>query len=101
MQIRLIRNPDILKSVTCRSRHPFTVGFAAETDNVLEYARTKLEHKNLDMIIANEVGDGKAFGQSTNQLTVISQGSQRSLGPDSKDNLAKQLVTIITEAYEN
>jgi phosphopantothenoylcysteine decarboxylase/phosphopantothenate--cysteine ligase len=101
MQITLIRNPDILKSVTSKPNHPFTIGFAAETDNVLEYAKSKLKNKNLDMIIANEVGNGKAFGQSTNELTVISQQNQLSLGPDSKDNLAKQLVTIISEEYEN
>lgn len=101
MQINLVRNTDILKSVTALPKHPFTVGFAAETENVIAYAKSKLKKKNLDMIIANEVGDGKAFGQSTNQLTVISKNNEKSLGPDSKQNLARKLVTVITEAYEN
>ena len=101
MQVSFIRNPDILKSVTSLDKHPFTVGFAAETENVIKYAKAKLENKNLDMIIANEVGDGKAFGQSTNKLIVISKKSKRVLGPDSKLNLAKDLVTIITDKYED
>ena len=101
MQLDLIRNPDILKSVTALTSHPFTIGFAAETNDVLEHAIGKLKNKNLDMIIANEVGNGKAFGQATNELTVISQDQQHKLGPDTKINLAKNLVTIIAEAYED
>lgn len=101
MQINLIRNPDILKSVTAMDNHPFTVGFAAETNNLIDYAKSKLKNKSLDMIIANEVGNGKAFGQASNALIVISKQQQQALGPDSKVNLARQLVSIITKAYED
>ena len=100
IQIKLVRNPDILKSVTALDDHPFAVGFAAETNNVIEYAKGKLQKKQLDMIIANEVGAGKAFGQDDNQLTIITEDQSQSLGPDSKSSLARQLVSIIINQYE-
>ncbi len=100
MQIKLVRNPDILKSVTALELPPFTVGFAAETNDVVNYAKSKLENKKLDMIIANEVGDGKAFGLDENQLIIINKDQQINIGPDSKSNLATQLVSIITKQYE-
>ena len=73
IQLKLVPNPDILKSVTELKNPPFSVGFAAETNNVVQYAKQKLKNKNLDMIIANEVGDGKAFGQDENQLIIINK----------------------------
>lgn len=106
MQIKLIRNPDILKSVTELKAAPFSVGFAAETNNVIDFAKKKLKGKNLDIILANEVGKDKGFGQDDNQLTVLSKTNSSSkvnaqpLGPDSKSNLARQLVSIIIEQYE-
>ncbi len=100
MLIKLVKNPDILKSVTKLNAPPFTVGFAAETNNIIDYAKQKLEKKNLDMIVANEVGNGKAFGQDDNRVTILSKERSQTLGPDSKSNLAKQLISIITKAYE-
>ena len=100
MQINMVRNPDILKSVTALDKHPFTVGFAAETDNVIDHAKSKLANKKLDMIIANEVGNGKAFNQPTNELIILTSQNEQHMGPDSKLNLANKLVRIITEQYE-
>ena len=56
MSIELVRCPDILASVAALADAPFTVGFAAETEKVDDYARSKLEKKKLDMIVANRVG---------------------------------------------
>ncbi len=100
LHVKLIRNPDILQSVTQLAQPPFAVGFAAETNDVADYAKQKLKNKNLDMIIANEVGHGKAFGQDENQLLVIDNNQMLNIGPDSKTNLSSQLVSIITNQYE-
>ena len=99
MQITLVRNPDIVKSVTELDNPPFTIGFAAETNNVEGFAKDKLVAKNLEMIIANEVGADKAFGKDHNELTVIQKNSAQQLGPDTKQVLSDQLVSIITKAY--
>ena len=70
--LELVRNRDILQSVSNSPNRPFTVGFAAETDNVIGNARDKLTHKNLDMIIANKVGDTTVgFNSDNNRTTVL------------------------------
>src|SRR5271169_1853487 len=61
VNLQLEPAPDIIKSVADMSRRPFVVGFAAETDDVEDNARLKLKRKKLDMIAANQVGDGMAF----------------------------------------
>jgi len=63
LTLTLVRNPDILAGVASAVTRPFCVGFAAETQNLEQYARSKLVKKNLDMIIANLVGDGRTFGK--------------------------------------
>lgn len=70
----LERNPDILWELGRNKRHQILVGFAAETDNLVEYARHKMETKNLDMIVANNVKEkGAGFGGTTNIVTIISK----------------------------
>ena len=66
MSLELTRCPDILASVAALDEAPFTVGFAAETENVVEYARGKLAKKNLDMIVANRVGRDCGFDRDDN-----------------------------------
>ena len=68
--------PDIIKSVADMAKRPFVVGFAAETNDVEENARSKLKRKKLDMIAANQVGDGMAFDCEDNALTVLWPGGQ-------------------------
>ncbi|RYV03878.1 bifunctional phosphopantothenoylcysteine decarboxylase/phosphopantothenate--cysteine ligase CoaBC [Shewanella sp. OPT22] len=98
MQLALTRNPDILATVAKRNNKPFTVGFAAETNNLVEYARSKLERKNLDMIAANDVSvAGQGFNADDNALHVFwSEGSQH-LPTTNKKALAKQLLLLIAE----
>lgn len=95
--LELTRNPDILAEIA-KNEHVFTLGFAAETQNLIEYARDKLKRKNLDMIAANLVGDGRAFGQDENALEVLCKnGRHESLPMQSKSKLALALVKLIAE----
>ena len=72
ISIKLIKNPDIISDVGHLKTHrPFTVGFAAETQNVDDYAKDKLERKNLDMICANDVSGGQVFNADENALQLF------------------------------
>ncbi len=99
MQINLIRNPDIVSEVTHLVNKPFTVGFAAETENLADYAQGKLERKNLDMIAANLVSDGNAFEKECNELLVLWPGGKQNLALASKDEIAIQLIDLIAGRY--
>ena len=72
LTLTLVRNPDILYELGQRKRHQILVGFAAETQNVAEYARGKLAKKNLDFIVANNVAEKDAgFGVATNHVQIF------------------------------
>lgn len=98
--LELVRNPDILSWVSAHQKRPFTVGFAAETNNPLEYARAKLASKNLDLIAVNHVSDeNNPFGSDQNQLVVISATDEADLGRKSKTQLAAELVSVISRKF--
>ena len=98
LSIDLIQNPDILGSVSTLTGKPFTVGFAAETENVLEHARSKLKNKNLDMIVANNVADESiGFNSDDNQTTILTQAGEEALPKMSKEALARKLVSMIAD----
>jgi phosphopantothenoylcysteine decarboxylase/phosphopantothenate--cysteine ligase len=99
MQINLTRNPDIVSEVAHLENKPFTIGFAAETQNLAEHAHEKLERKNLDMIAANLVSDGIAFDKDSNELLVLWAGGKKNLAFASKDEIAGQLIDLITDRY--
>jgi phosphopantothenoylcysteine decarboxylase/phosphopantothenate--cysteine ligase len=99
LEIELERTVDILATVAAAPSRPFVVGFAAETENVEQHARGKLLRKNLDMIAANEVGDDKVFEKDDNALMVLWGGGRRDLGPGSKSEIARELVSLIAEHY--
>lgn len=101
LSIELVRNPDILAMVADQPEAPFTIGFAAETENVAENARAKLFHKNLDMIAANKVGDHEAFDQDENALTVIWEEGEQELPLQSKRSLAMALIGCVARLYRN
>jgi phosphopantothenoylcysteine decarboxylase/phosphopantothenate--cysteine ligase len=73
--VRLVRTPDILAGLAARADKPLLVGFAAETENVEPNAREKLLRKNLDLIVANEVGE--SFGKGTNRVVVLDKDGGR------------------------
>jgi phosphopantothenoylcysteine decarboxylase/phosphopantothenate--cysteine ligase len=98
--ISLEENPDIVASVTERKNKPFTVGFAAETQNIREYAKGKLQRKNLDIIIANDVSKkGQGFNSEFNQVTMISAEDEIKLDLDKKEILAEKIVAYIASRY--
>jgi phosphopantothenoylcysteine decarboxylase/phosphopantothenate--cysteine ligase len=97
MTLELIRAPDILASVAALPGRPFVVGFAAETRDVEQNARSKLERKRLDIIAANRVGDGIAFDQDENSLLLLWSGGREELALCGKLELARKLVTRIAE----
>jgi phosphopantothenoylcysteine decarboxylase/phosphopantothenate--cysteine ligase len=99
MDLKLVRSPDTLASVAALPRPPFTVGFAAETHDVAEHARDKLERKGIDMIAANQVGPDCGFDRETNALTVFWTGGEIALGEGSKGQLARRLVDVVAERY--
>ena len=95
MMLELIKNPDIVRAV--KHNHPelYTVGFAAETQNLIESAVAKLKSKNLDLIIANDVSSG-VFGTEMNQVTIIDkQLNQTELPLGSKSVIATAILDII------
>lgn len=100
MPLSLVRNPDILAEVAALENGPFTVGFAAETDDVAGQARAKLQAKGLDMIAANQVGGSTGgFDADTNALEVSWADGGRQLPEAPKDALARELVALIGERY--
>jgi phosphopantothenoylcysteine decarboxylase/phosphopantothenate--cysteine ligase len=98
IQLELVGAPDILASVAAlTSGRPFVVGFAAETENVEENARTKLTRKRVDMIAANRVGDGLAFDCDDNSLLVLWAGGREEIASCGKPELARRLVALIAK----
>ena len=89
--------PDIVKSVAEMSKRPLVVGFAAETNDVEENARAKLKRKKLDMIAANQVGDGLAFDCDDNALTVIWPGGKLEIARAPKLTVARELIAQIAK----
>lgn len=90
--------PDVLASVAGLPEAPFTVGFAAETDDLLDNARVKLESKGVDMVAANWVGrEGGGFEGDENALSVVWRGGMRELPRGPKEALARDLIALIAE----
>ena len=99
MTLDLVRTEDILASVAALADGPFTVGFAAETNDLRDYARAKLENKKLDMIVANCVRDGKAFDADENAVEVFWPTGSREFSLASKTRLAASLVELVAEHF--
>ena len=96
--ITLEKNPDIVATVASLPDKPFVVGFAAETDDLENYAISKLRAKKLDMIAANWVGQTEGgFDSDRNALHVYWPGGNRHLAMTDKTHLAEQLLTLINE----
>lgn len=101
LMLALSRTTDILATVAAGADRPFVVGFAAETQNVERNALAKLDGKNLDMIAANQVGEGLAFDQDDNALTVYWRGGRRELKRAEKSQIAAELIALIAERFAN
>lgn len=100
MQLNLVKNHDIVADVANLKNKPFIVGFAAETQNVEQYARGKLMRKNLDLIAANDVAkSGQGFNSDDNALTLFSAIDKTEIPLANKKIVAQQLVSLINQHY--
>jgi phosphopantothenoylcysteine decarboxylase/phosphopantothenate--cysteine ligase len=99
MRVDLVRSKDILASVASLEQGPFTVGFAAETDNVRNYALGKLDNKKLDMIVANRVGESEGFDADDNTVEVYWQGGEQSFAKAAKTELAAQIMRLVADRF--
>lgn len=90
--ITLVKTPDILTAVSRLKNRPLLVGFAAETEHLLDNAKAKLDQKNLDFIIANQVGDGLCFGEDEQEVVILGKNSQIHLPKTNKRLLASQIL---------
>lgn len=103
LTITLVKNPDILRNVSNHQRRPkYVVGFAAETQDVAHYAKTKVLSKGCDVICANDVSkENQGWNSDFNHLTLFyKDGSEKDLGYDTKEKVAKMLVLdIIKQLY--
>jgi phosphopantothenoylcysteine decarboxylase/phosphopantothenate--cysteine ligase len=99
MSIDLVRCPDILASIAALDPPPVSVGFAAETEKVDDYARSKLEKKNLDMIIANRVGDDCGFDADDNSVNVFWADGERRFPTAQKSELARNLIELLAQRF--
>lgn len=101
MQLTLIKNPDIVATVAgLKEQRPFTIGFAAETEQVAHYAKTKLQTKNLDLICANDVSiKGQGFSSDNNALHLYWPEGDKALPLSAKSILADTLLTEIYALY--
>jgi phosphopantothenoylcysteine decarboxylase/phosphopantothenate--cysteine ligase len=96
LQLQLVRNRDIVADVAARQPRPFTVGFAAETTEVLEHARAKLLRKGLDLIVANDVSRPDiGFDSDYNEVSMISAGDTLSIARGAKASVARALIEEI------
>lgn len=96
MTIQLTRNPDIISAVAALTAPPFTVGFAAETTDVINYAKGKLLKKKLDLIIANDVSRADiGFNSENNEATALWSGGELPLGLASKSVIAERILAVI------
>jgi phosphopantothenoylcysteine decarboxylase/phosphopantothenate--cysteine ligase len=95
--LQLVKNPDIVAWVAAQTDKPFVVGFAAETQNVLAYAKDKLQRKKLDMICANQVGENQGFECEDNSLTVMTHSQQQTFPSSPKYQQAIALLNVTSE----
>ena len=97
MVLELKENQDILKSVSELEERPYVVGFAAETDNLIENAEKKLKNKNLDLIVANDVSDKEiGFDSDENEVTLITHEEKQFIQKQNKRKISKNIIEFIS-----
>jgi len=102
MSLKLIKNPDILQYASDHMKEKLVIGFSAETDNVIENAKTKLLKKNLNMIICNDVSNKEiGFDSDDNEVHLITHDDVVKLTKTSKLKIAKQIIKSIEALIAN
>jgi phosphopantothenoylcysteine decarboxylase / phosphopantothenate---cysteine ligase len=97
--LELERNPDIVATVASLEKKPFVIGFAAETNDLLNHAKQKLIQKKLDMIIANQVGESVGIDSDENAVTVLYGNEKQDFTRMAKTKLARELIAYIASKY--
>jgi phosphopantothenoylcysteine decarboxylase/phosphopantothenate--cysteine ligase len=97
LELKLERNPDILKTLSSQKTHQFVVGFALETERETEYAKNKLIEKNLDAIVLNSLNEpGAGFSSDTNKVSFIDKNLEiKSFELKTKANVAVDILDEI------
>lgn len=94
--ITLVKNPDIIATIAQLPKRPLMIGFAAESERLIEHARAKLIRKNLDLVIANNISDASiGFNSDDNAVTLVDHKGETPLAIQSKRVLARELVSRI------
>lgn len=102
MVIEMVKNPDILATVAALEKPPFTVGFAAETQNTIENAREKLKKKRVNVVAANNVGgDDSAFGSDSNAVTLVHSEGEVNIPSNDKYAVAIRMLQEINTLYRH
>jgi phosphopantothenoylcysteine decarboxylase/phosphopantothenate--cysteine ligase len=99
MKLELVRTKDVLKELGKLKQKQCLVGFALETDNLLEYAKGKLQGKNLDLVVANAANEtGSGFAGDTNKVTIVDKHNKiTNFELKSKKEVAIDIVNYILE----
>ena len=98
MTLELKENQDILKSVSELNDRPYVVGFAAETEDLIENAEKKLKNKKLDLIVANDVSDKEiGFDSDQNEVTLITHKGKELLQRQNKKKISKKIIDFISK----
>lgn len=96
--LTLVKNPDIVASVAALECKPYTVGFAAESERLLDHARAKLVGKKLDLVIANNIAENHiGFNSDDNAVTLIDKNSITEISKRSKQQLARELIACFAQ----
>ena len=97
MTLELKENQDILKSVSELKERPYVVGFAAETEDLIENAEKKLKNKKLDLIVANDVSDEEiGFDSDQNEVTLITHKGKELIQRQNKKKISKKIIEFIS-----
>ena len=100
LRFTTLKNPDILETISKSKLRPkLVVGFSAETENIIENAKSKLISKKLDLILANDVSQNKVFGKDTNKVYVLTNNDCEEWSEQSKKSVASNLANKINEMF--
>ena len=100
LRFTTLKNPDILETISKSKLRPkLVVGFSAETENIIENAKSKLISKKLDLILANDVSQNKVFGKDTNKVYVLTNNNCEEWSEQSKKSVASNLANKINEMF--
>ena len=99
--LQMIENPDILKTIAGHKQRPqLVIGFAAETENLIENARKKLKAKNCDWILANDVAKNDTFGNDQNTVMLLTASSDKEFPMSDKEIIARDIVQEIIHYFD-